>query len=57
VRVGVAGEIAEFCAAIAGGRDPWPSAEESTSALAIVMAYYQAAANGVAVAPGGANGA
>ena len=57
VRVGVAGEIAEFCAAIAEGRVPWPSAEESTSALEIVMAYYQAAAGGVAVAPGGVNAA
>jgi len=57
VRVGVAGEIVEFCAAIAEGRLPWPSAEESTSALAIVMAYYQAAANGIAVDMGGANAA
>jgi predicted dehydrogenase len=55
VLVGVAGEIAEFCGAIAEKRTPWPSAEESTAALAIVMAYYQAAASGEAVAPGGLN--
>jgi predicted dehydrogenase len=57
VRIGVAGEIAEFCAAIAEARVPWPSAEESTSALEIVMAYYQAAANGRAIAMGGVNAA
>jgi len=56
VLVGVAGEIAEFCRAIAEERTPWPSVEESTAALAIVMAYYRSAANGVAVAPGGLNG-
>ena len=57
VRVGVAAEIAEFCAAIVEDRVPWPSAEDSTSALDIVMAYYQASATGVAVAVGGVNAA
>ena len=46
VQVGIAGEIAEFCSSIASGRSPWPSAEESTRALAIVMAFYRAAKNG-----------
>ena len=46
VQVGVQGEIREFCASIAEGRAPWPSAEESTRALRVIMAYYQAAATG-----------
>jgi predicted dehydrogenase len=46
VRVGIAGEIGEFCASIAEGRAPWPSAEESTRALQVIMAYYRAAASG-----------
>ena len=46
VQVGIAGEIAEFCSSIASGSSPWPSAEESTRALAIVMAFYRAAKNG-----------
>jgi len=43
---GIAGEIGEFCASIAEGRAPWPSAEESTRALQVIMAYYRAAASG-----------
>jgi predicted dehydrogenase len=46
VQVGIAGEIAEFCSSIAAGRPPWPSAEESTRSLAVVMAFYRAAKNG-----------
>ena len=46
VQVGIAGEITEFCSSIATGRSPWPSAEESTRSLAVVMAFYRAAKNG-----------
>jgi len=46
VLVGIAGEIAEFCASIAEARAPWPSAEESTRALEVIMAYYRAASSG-----------
>lgn len=46
VQVGIAGEIGEFCASIAEGRPPWPSAEESTRALEVIMAYYRAASSG-----------
>ena len=46
VQVGIGGEIAEFCTSIVSGRLPWPSAEESTRALTIVMAFYRAAKNG-----------
>jgi UDP-N-acetyl-2-amino-2-deoxyglucuronate dehydrogenase len=53
VLVGVLGEVREFCDSIASGRPPWPTAEESTRALAVVMAFYQAAATGGCVEPGG----
>ena len=56
VQVGIAGEIAEFCSSIATGRPPWPSAEESTRALAIVMAFYRAAETGEMVEPGDVHG-
>ena len=46
VQAGIAGEIAEFCASIASGRAPWPSAEESTRSLAVIMAFYRAAKSG-----------
>ena len=46
VQAGIAGEIVEFCSSIAAGRSPWPSAEESTRSLAVVMAFYRAAKNG-----------
>jgi UDP-N-acetyl-2-amino-2-deoxyglucuronate dehydrogenase len=46
VQVGIAGEIDEFCASITEGRAPWPSAEESTRALEVIMAYYRAASSG-----------
>ena len=46
VQVGIRGEVAEFCSSIAANRSPWPSAEESTRALAIVMAFYRAAKSG-----------
>jgi predicted dehydrogenase len=49
VQVGIAGEIGEFCASIAEGRAPWPSAVESTRALEVIMAYYRAAASGQTV--------
>jgi predicted dehydrogenase len=53
VLAGVAGEVAEFCGAIAEERVPWPSARESTAALEVVMAYYRAAASGEPVPLGG----
>jgi predicted dehydrogenase len=46
VQAGIAGEIAEFCSSIVSGRSPWPSAEESTRSLAVIMAFYRAAKNG-----------
>jgi predicted dehydrogenase len=46
VQAGIAGEVAEFCSSIASGRPPWPSAEESTRALAVIMAFYRAAKGG-----------
>jgi predicted dehydrogenase len=55
VQVGVQGEIREFCASIAEGRAPWPSAEDSTRSLRVVMAYYQAAATGHTIELGDAD--
>jgi predicted dehydrogenase len=55
VQVGIEGEMKEFCSSIAEGRDPWPSAEESTRALRIVMAYYRAAEAGRAIELGEAD--
>jgi predicted dehydrogenase len=46
VLAGVAGEIGEFCAGIAEGRAPWPSAHDSTRSLQVVLAYYQAVTAG-----------
>jgi predicted dehydrogenase len=56
VQAGIAGEIAEFCSSIAAGRSPWPSAEESTRALAIIMAFYRAAKSGEMMTLGDLNG-
>lgn len=44
VLVGIGGEIREFFSAIEQQRPPSPSAAESTRALAVVMAFYRAAA-------------
>lgn len=49
VQVGIEGELGEFCASIVEDRPPWPSAEDSTRSLRVIMAYYQAAATGQAV--------
>jgi len=49
VQVGIEGEMKEFCSSIAEERDPWPSAEESTRALRVVLAYYRAAETGGAI--------
>jgi predicted dehydrogenase len=46
VLVGMAGEAEEFCRGICEGRSPWPTAEESTKALEVVMAFYRAAETG-----------
>ena len=55
VQVGIEGEMKEFCSSIAEGRAPWPSAEESTRALRIVLAYYRAAETGGAIELGEAD--
>jgi predicted dehydrogenase len=46
VRVGIEGEIGEFCSSIAENRPPWPLAEDSARSLRVVLAYYDAAAGG-----------
>jgi UDP-N-acetylglucosamine 3-dehydrogenase len=46
VLVGLHGEVEEFCGAIRDGREPRPSAEESTRALRVVEAFYRAAKTG-----------
>jgi predicted dehydrogenase len=46
VLIGVTGEVEEFCRGIREGREPWPSAAESARALAVAMAFYQAAESG-----------
>ena len=55
VQVGIEGEMREFCSSIAEERDPWPSAEESTRALRVVLAYYRAAETGGAIELGEAD--
>jgi predicted dehydrogenase len=55
VQAGIAAEIAEFCSSIASGRAPWPSAEESTRSLAVVMAFYRAAQRGETILLGELN--
>jgi predicted dehydrogenase len=52
VLVGIKGEIGEFCASIAAGRTPWPSAEESTRALKVIMGFYESSATRRTVAVG-----
>ena len=47
VLVGVTGEVQEFLASIRERRAPSPSAEESTEALKVVMAFYKAARSGI----------
>lgn len=49
VQIGLEGEIGEFCSSIAEHRPPWPTAEDSTRSLRVILAYYQAAATGLAV--------
>jgi UDP-N-acetyl-2-amino-2-deoxyglucuronate dehydrogenase len=46
VLVGVMGEVEEFLNSIRERRTPSPSAEESTEALQVVMAFYRAAQSG-----------
>jgi predicted dehydrogenase len=46
VLAGVVGEVEEFLGSIREGRAPTPSAEESTEALKVVMAFYKAARSG-----------
>jgi UDP-N-acetylglucosamine 3-dehydrogenase len=43
VLVGIKGEVEEFYKSIRGNRTPWPSAEDSIRAMAILDAYYRAA--------------
>jgi len=49
VQVGIDAEVREFCRSIVENRDPWPTADESTRALEVVMAYYEAIATGETV--------
>ena len=49
VMIGLREEIAEFCAAIRQGREPWPAVEETTHALHVVEAFYESARNGCTV--------
>ena len=46
VLVGLRAEIEEFSSAITEGRDPQPDVEESTRALRVIAAFYQAAQTG-----------
>ena len=46
VLIGLTAEVEEFCAAIRERRAPWPSADESTKALAAVAAFYRAVESG-----------
>lgn len=46
VLIGMRGEVEEFCQAIRENRAPWPTAEESMRALAVVAAFYRAAQSG-----------
>jgi predicted dehydrogenase len=46
VLVGVSGEVRELCAAIAEGRRPRPSMEESTRPVRVIEAFYRAARTG-----------
>jgi predicted dehydrogenase len=44
VLVGLKGEVEEFYNSVRENRQPWPSVEDSIKAMAILDAYYQAAA-------------
>jgi len=46
VLVGVTGEVEEFLGSIRERRAPFPSAQESTEALKVVMTFYKAARSG-----------
>jgi predicted dehydrogenase len=46
VIIGLMGEIAEFCSAVREGRRPWPAVEETSRAIRIVEAFYEAAETG-----------
>jgi predicted dehydrogenase len=46
VLVGVSAEVRELCAAIAEGRPPRPSPEESTRPIRVIDAFYRAAKTG-----------
>jgi predicted dehydrogenase len=46
VIIGLMGEIAEFCSAVREGRKPWPAVEETSQAVRIVEAFYDAAETG-----------
>ena len=53
VRVGIEGELSEFCNSIAEGRQPWPPAEEHIRSLEVIHAYYRAAETGKTIELGG----
>ena len=46
VQAGIEGEMSEFCASIAEGRDPWPSVEDNIRSLQVILAYYRAVEDG-----------
>jgi UDP-N-acetyl-2-amino-2-deoxyglucuronate dehydrogenase len=46
VLAGVCAEVKELCTAIVEGREPRPSAEESTRALRVIETFYRASATG-----------
>lgn len=46
VIIGLMGEIAEFCNAVREGRTPWPPVEETSRAVRVVEAFYEAAETG-----------
>lgn len=49
VMVGLRGEIGEFCDAVRHGREPWPSVHETTRAVQVVEAFYEAVRLGTTV--------
>lgn len=43
---GLKDEIAEFCTAVRNGREPWPPVRETSRAVQVVEAFYEAAQTG-----------
>lgn len=49
VIIGLRDEIAEFYAAVRDGREPWPTVQETSHAVRVVEAFYEAARTGCTV--------